>query len=138
MLLSIARSDFDFFSRLISCFYLFSTMVIILIFNLFLYSINQDFNIFYKNMDKFCAKNNSILSLRLKLKLMNAMKRCGERRRLIGFFLWRQVGDYQGQFKNFFQNMNFNSQIFFIANNIERFEIITKAKSFKMWILFVR
>ena len=71
--------------RLLSCSTFMSTIIFGLIFNSFISSINEEFNKLYKNLHKFYAKNNSILSLRLKLKLMNAMERCGERRRLIGF-----------------------------------------------------
>ena len=86
LILEIARSDnMKPIVRILSMVMLFSTIIMGLFFNLFISSINEEFNKFYKNINEFYAKNNLTSSLRLKLKLMNAMERCGERRRLIGF-----------------------------------------------------
>ena len=54
-------------------------------FNLFISSLNTEFNTFYKYLHRFYAKNNTVLYLSLKYRLKNAMERCGEKRRLIGF-----------------------------------------------------
>ena len=69
---------------------LFSSFLVIstfanLIFNLFTASINQEFNNSYKIMQKFSVKSNSVLTVNRRMQLINAMERCSDRRRLIGF-----------------------------------------------------
>ena len=78
--------DIEIITRVEAYLVLSISLVVGLVFNIFISSINEGFNHFYKNSHKFYAKYNSLMSLRLKLKLLNAMERCGERRRLIGFW----------------------------------------------------
>ena len=91
------NNNLMFFLRFIGGSYLVFGLIVNLVFNLSTASINNEINKFYKNLNTFYVRNETLMNTRSKFKLINAMERCGERNRLIGlscgqqFVITRQI-----------------------------------------------
>ena len=78
------------FLRICSGIFMVFTLIVNLVFNLLSASINNEIIKFYKNLNTFYVKNETLMKTRSKINLINVMERCGERNRLIGFSCGQQ------------------------------------------------
>ena len=86
----VFRPGLIFIIKLLASTFLVFGLIVNLVFNLSTASINNEINKFYKNLNTFYVENETLMNTRSKFKLINAMERCGQRNRLIGFSCGQQ------------------------------------------------